>query len=61
MDYWYIKGASSPKVYIYNPLTGTKRHLSAEEGRLMNAFGDASYKAKKTLAQAIVDAITEVD
>jgi hypothetical protein len=60
MDYWYIKGDKTASVYIYNPLTGTKRHVLAPEATVIRLVLKSTWDAKKTLPQAVVNGIPEI-
>jgi hypothetical protein len=60
MDFIYIKGDKSTKVYLYNPVSGTKRYIPASEAVVIKATLPAEWTAKKTIAQASVDALKEV-
>lgn len=60
MDYWYIKGDQKASVYIYNPLTGTKRHVLAPEATIIRLVLKSVWDAKKVLPQTVVDGIPEV-
>lgn len=54
---WFRGDVTTGPVYVYNPITGTKRHVRKPESNLLRATqGGTQYPVTK-IAQADADAI----
>lgn len=51
---YYFKGTGSSNIYVYDPITGTKRHTIGEEWRILQLWG---HNKAVVLPQSYVDKI----
>lgn len=53
---WFRETNTTP-VYIYNPITGTKRHISSSEGTLLRAANNGAQYPVVNTTKAVVSGI----